>query len=206
MSSLSSTSDNQLIESIAKQDQRAYKELYKRHYRRVELHCRSTLFNKDQASEAAQETFLRVFLQAANYTPRASVLSWMMKIARNHCIDLNRRAQLRSCLSLDAPVRGDDDLTTFVEITPSDDASALQGLLVVEFLQLLSDSVCVLTANQKEAFDAAYVAGLPGRDAAASCGVSESAYKSRLYNATQRVRSVVRTTHEQIPEQLLSYL
>ena len=52
------------------------------------------LGNADEAEEAAQETFLRVYTQLGTYQPGRKFSSWLFSIASHHCIDVLRRRRL----------------------------------------------------------------------------------------------------------------
>ncbi len=52
------------------------------------------LGNADEAEEAAQETFLRVYTQLGTYQPGRKFSSWLLSIASHHCIDVLRRRRL----------------------------------------------------------------------------------------------------------------
>ena len=52
------------------------------------------LGNADEAEEAAQETFLRVYTQLGTYQPERKFSSWLFSIASHYCIDVLRRRRL----------------------------------------------------------------------------------------------------------------
>ena len=53
--------------------------------------CRRLLADPALAEDAAQETYLRARRGQASYDPAQPFRSWVLAIARNHCIDLLRR-------------------------------------------------------------------------------------------------------------------
>jgi RNA polymerase sigma-70 factor, ECF subfamily len=61
------------------------------------------LGNADEAEQAAQEAFIRVWMRLDSYDPAHKFSTWLLSITSNYCIDQirKRRAQL---LSLDEPL------------------------------------------------------------------------------------------------------
>lgn len=50
-----------------------------------------TLVNKNDASDATQEVFLRAWANLARYNPDFSFKTWIAKITINYCINLNQK-------------------------------------------------------------------------------------------------------------------
>jgi RNA polymerase sigma-70 factor, ECF subfamily len=60
----------------------------------------------DDARDAAQEAFVRAYTSISSFDPRQPFSAWVLRIARNHCIDLLRRR--RPTLTLVPEARGDE--------------------------------------------------------------------------------------------------
>lgn len=88
---VSSTTDSELLASVARKDKAALKELYHRHhdtlYRFAYSHCK----DEHEASDIVQETMVAVWQTAEKFSGRSAVRSWMFSIARNKAIDLRRK-------------------------------------------------------------------------------------------------------------------
>ncbi len=79
---------------VMKQDVAAYKVLYERYKRSVLGLSYKILGDKAAAEEVMQETFWRIWHNAASFsTKRGSFPNWMFGIARNLSIDIVRRGQ-----------------------------------------------------------------------------------------------------------------
>jgi RNA polymerase sigma-70 factor (ECF subfamily) len=72
-------------------DGRAYDQIYARYSGRVNGVCRRMLTQPDDAQEAAQEAFLRVYQALPRFNGRYQLGAWITRIATNVCLD-----QLRS--------------------------------------------------------------------------------------------------------------
>ncbi|MBI3460549.1 RNA polymerase sigma factor [Candidatus Acetothermia bacterium] len=80
-----------LIERVAKGDRSAWAELYERHKREVLALCYGILRNKDDATDAAEEAFLKVFQNSASLNPNGNARAWLLTIAANTCKDKLRK-------------------------------------------------------------------------------------------------------------------
>ncbi len=80
-----------LIERVAKGDRSAWGELYERHKREVIALCYGILRNRDEATDAAEEAFLKVFQNASSLNPNGNARSWVLTIAANTCKDKLRK-------------------------------------------------------------------------------------------------------------------
>jgi RNA polymerase sigma-70 factor (ECF subfamily) len=76
----------------------AFAEAYTAHFRQVRGLCRQLLGTADRAEDAAQEAFIRAYRAYASYDPAQPFAAWIMKIARNHCLDLLRRRSTEKAL------------------------------------------------------------------------------------------------------------
>ena len=60
------------------------------------------LVDSNDASDAAQEVFLRLYRYIQKFDPAQSWDAWVYRICANVCRDLNRKRRWRELLSLDA--------------------------------------------------------------------------------------------------------
>ena len=87
-------SDEQLMARVINKDMAAYKTLYERYKRSVLGLSYKILQEQAAAEEVMQETFWRIWHNAASFdTQRGSFPNWMFGIARNLSIDIVRRGQ-----------------------------------------------------------------------------------------------------------------
>ena len=103
------TSDviSDLIVLVAREDRAAFRALYSQAGSKLMGVLVRILKDRQEAEDALQETFTRVWLKARAYDPaRGSGLSWMIAMARNLAID---RLRARAPLT-------EDELRTLAEI------------------------------------------------------------------------------------------
>jgi RNA polymerase sigma-70 factor (ECF subfamily) len=92
-------------------DKVAFARLVEKHKQSVYGLCYRLLGGGEEARDAAQEAFVRAYTGIVDFDPRQPFAAWVLRIARNHCIDLLRRR--RPMLAL-AEGRSDDGPETGV--------------------------------------------------------------------------------------------
>ncbi len=84
--------DVEIVSAIAAGEQAALATLYDRYHRPCFAFAVRMLASEEDAREAVQEAFVRIWRSAAAYErERASVAGWVLSITRNLCIDELRR-------------------------------------------------------------------------------------------------------------------
>ena len=68
----------------------AYREIYDLYMPRARSICRRMLGDDQDAQEACQEVFLRVFQSLPRFNGRYQLGAWIARIATNHCLDVLR--------------------------------------------------------------------------------------------------------------------
>ena len=98
--------------AAASGDRTAFGRLVEKHKASVYGLCYRLLGSTDEARDAAQEAFVRSFTGIKSFDARQPFAAWVLRIARNHCIDLLRRR--RPTLALASEGRGDEGPENFV--------------------------------------------------------------------------------------------
>ncbi|MBS2024528.1 MAG: sigma-70 family RNA polymerase sigma factor [Deltaproteobacteria bacterium] len=99
-------------------DKAAFARLVERHKNSVYGLCHRLLGQPEEARDAAQEAFVRAYTGLSAFDARQPFAAWVLRIARNHCIDLLRRR--RPTLALVAESRGEDGPEVGVATEPAD--------------------------------------------------------------------------------------
>jgi RNA polymerase sigma-70 factor, ECF subfamily len=111
---LSDTStDAELVEGCKRGNLRAFERLYELHAARLKSVAFHLLRRREDAEDAVQETFLKVYRAMDAFEAQSSVATWMCRILINCCYDVMRKQQRlaeqpaeRSLASgVDAPLR-----------------------------------------------------------------------------------------------------
>jgi len=176
------SSDETLIRRIAGGDRLAMRTLFARH--RVPLYRWLLRIVRDEtlAEDLLSDVFLDVWRQAASYTGRASVSTWLLAIARHKALSARRR---RVDAELDAPIA-----STIAD--PGDDPEvALQKKNLGE---LLRNSLASLSPEHGEVIDLVYYHGKSVKEVADIVGVGEAAVKTRMFYARKKLAELTGTT------------
>jgi len=88
---LSEHSDENLVVASRAGDNGAYAVLAKRYYKCVFVVCLGMLGGVHDAEDIAQETMLKGLLNIRDLRDSSQFGSWIIRIAKNHCINLIRR-------------------------------------------------------------------------------------------------------------------
>jgi len=85
--------DAQLVESVRLGDTQAFAELYERYKRGVYEYCFRLLRDRDNAADATQNAFLKMFKGISELKSTAGFKVWMFTIARNEVFQHLRRSR-----------------------------------------------------------------------------------------------------------------
>lgn len=93
-------SDDDLIRVYREGDVAAFDALFARHHASVYNFARVMLDGSPDAEDVLQETFLQIARAARSYVPRGRFRVWMLRIARNLCLNrLDRRRRRRRLIA-----------------------------------------------------------------------------------------------------------
>jgi RNA polymerase sigma-70 factor (ECF subfamily) len=136
------------------------------------------------AEDAAQETFLRAYLQLASYDTGRSFKTWLLAIASHYCIDRLRRRRV-TLLSLD-----DEPLVQVLGLSckaPLPDEVALRG----EQASRMQRALAHLPAETRKVVALRYWGEYSCEEIAEATGASVNAVKSRLHRARAALASLL---------------
>src|ERR1044071_6952458 len=84
-----------LISQARQGDQDAFRQLVERYQGAVHNLAYRMLGDADEADDAAQEIFVRIYRQLGRYDPERKFSTWTLAIATNYCIDQLRRRRMQ---------------------------------------------------------------------------------------------------------------
>ncbi|KAB2897495.1 MAG: sigma-70 family RNA polymerase sigma factor [Kofleriaceae bacterium] len=90
-----------LADAVRAGDQEAFRALFDRHRRELQVHAYRMLGSFSDTEDLLQETFLRAWNRRASFEGRASVRAWLYRIATNACLDVLRQRKRRRALPFD---------------------------------------------------------------------------------------------------------
>jgi RNA polymerase sigma-70 factor (ECF subfamily) len=92
---LAPTEDATLIERCRREDALAWEALVRRYQARVLAVAYHYLRDADEARDAAQDIFVRVYQKLETFDGRTDFMAWLLRLSRNACIDRLRRKAAR---------------------------------------------------------------------------------------------------------------
>ena len=92
-----------LISRARAGDGEAFRELTEPHLRELQVHCYRMLGSFQDAEDALQNTLLAAWQGFGGFEGRASLRTWLYRIATNRCLDARRAASRRPAKEWDVP-------------------------------------------------------------------------------------------------------
>lgn len=148
------------MDAVSRPDSRHIAQLFERHGPRVYRRALRLLGSPEDAEEATQEIFLRVFRSVGEFREQSQLTTWLYQITTNYCLNLIRDRSRRAEL-YEAHVVPMADESSRSDPTRPEDLVLLRRLLV--------------TADAQQAAAAVYVFldGMSHEEAAGLLGVSK---------------------------------
>ncbi|HEX3490427.1 MAG TPA: RNA polymerase subunit sigma-70 [Streptosporangiaceae bacterium] len=114
--------DQVLLDQARAGHQDAFSDLVQPYRRELHVHCYRMLGSFDDADDAVQETLLAAWRGLAGYQARASVRTWLYRVATNTCLNLlraaSRRPQMAEPLPASAPAPTGSSEVTWLQPYP----------------------------------------------------------------------------------------
>ena len=101
-----------LLDRLRAGDEMAFEELVRQHQEALVRLAYRLVGDLDEASDVAQETFIRAYERIADFRGGSTLYTWLYRIAYNRAISLLRRRRVRRFLRLDL----DQELSEGVEL------------------------------------------------------------------------------------------
>jgi len=180
--------DTALVQRAQANDRAAFNEIVLRYKSKVYNFIHRMIPSMQDAEDLTQETFVRAYLSIRSFQSRASLNTWLFRIATNLCIDYGRRTKktqgLVTSLSQDAE---DDDSESQRDI-PDTDYDPQRLLLNKELGAQLERALRDLPEKLRTVVLLFDVEGLPYDEIAVIAGCPLGTVKSRLFNARAALR------------------
>jgi RNA polymerase sigma factor (sigma-70 family) len=122
-----------LISRARAGDGEAFRQLTESHRRELQLHCYRMLGSFQDAEDALQDTLLAAWQGLGGFQGRASLRTWLYRIATNRCLSARRSASRRPAKAWDLPQVAPPEPTRLGEVVwlqPYPDA-LLEGAIEV---------------------------------------------------------------------------
>lgn len=91
MPSVIDLSDGELSRQASEGDEKAFREILRRNRSRILAICLRMLRNRTESEEAAQDSFVKIYLHLNEFDPERNFSAWAAGIAINECRDRLRK-------------------------------------------------------------------------------------------------------------------
>jgi RNA polymerase sigma-70 factor (ECF subfamily) len=170
--------DEELVESSRKGDLEAFEQLFERYGPRMKSVAANLLGSAQDAEDAVQEAFLKMFRAAASFRRGARFSTWLYRILVNTCYDqLRTRRRRPEGAGLVDATRARFQLPAGVSDHP----------LRLE----LEDSLTRLPERARTVFLLSAVEGLTHREIGEILGVSEATSRTLLFEARRALQRLL---------------
>lgn len=170
-----SSEDKELVLAFKRGEDGSYQAIYGRYSPRVRGICRRLLVNDQDAEEAQQETFMKVFTGLAQFNGRYHLGAWVGKIATNVCLDHLRSKDRR-------PVDSADQ-STLMDLSDSSSEGAEDTFMKGDERQRVREVIAGLAPMHRAALALREFEGMSYADIAVALGMSEPQVKALLHRA-----------------------
>ena len=162
---------------ILQLDRRDFESIYESYYDRVYKYVYTILLNKEDAEDVTAETFLSAYTNFDRYdAQKASVSTWLTRIAHNHAVNIVRSAAYRKRTEMPEhwEAASDGDFTEEVM------ASEMMVRLYRE-----------LSPEEREFLNMRYVMEMKDKEIAELLGMQEKAVNKRYQRLLARCREML---------------
>jgi len=180
--------DASLALSAARGDRQAFARLVEENKRSVYGLCIRLLSDPEEARDAAQESFTRAYASLESYDLEQAFAPWVLRIARNHCLDLlRRRIPARARVELDAV---DEDGPPH-ELPDTTSERADDAIEKAQVREALDRAVAALPPNYREVVHLFHVEQLSYKEIASTMGIPLGTVMTWLHRARAQLKNLL---------------
>ncbi|MDA8290898.1 MAG: RNA polymerase subunit sigma-70 [Actinomycetota bacterium] len=190
--------DEDLVDRARSGDESAFSELVAPYRRELQVHAYRMLGSVADAEDVLQETLLAAWRGLGQFEGRASVRTWLYRIATNRSLNVLRSARRRPVAAIPLDVTPPEPTrlgeTTWLEPYPDLLLDPVAEGPEARYDSLESVSLAFVTAlqllppRQRAVLVLCDVLAFPAREAASALGTSESAARAALKRARETLR------------------
>ena len=166
----------------ARNDERAFTELYNHFFPRVYNFIYARMKNADSADDVVSMTFMKVYENLEKYNPtKAAFSTWLFRIASNSMLDYFRRTQSRGEVEWDETF--DPPASEFEE----PESKVLKAEGNAEILRAMDK----LTEKERRIVELKYFSGVGNKEIAELLGITANNVGVVLHGALKKMRKVL---------------
>lgn len=172
-----------VIERAVAGDSTAFDEIVTCYQRRVVSTAWRVLGNEEDARDAAQEVFLRLYKHLHKYDPERDFSGWLYRVVINACWDIARKRGPGAGLSSLETERELGELDT---LSGSDDLEA--AAILSQQRRIIAQALDTLSTREREAIVLRDLEGLSTQEVARILGTSQATVRSQISSARTKIK------------------
>ena len=189
--------DALLVEKFQQGEKSFFADLVNMYQDKVMASCMRMLGNREDAEDAAQEIFIKVYDALMRFDPRAKFSTWLYRITMNHCLNVLRGRRIRKVFSIHKKENIEINEIMMAKKQVDQTNQPDVHLEDKEREKLIWQAIDSLPQNQKVAVVLSKFGGLSYKEVAEVMENSVSAVESLLFRAKDKLyKNLSRTLNE----------
>ena len=185
---LDCSNDSELVKQFQDGDTEAFNPLILKYQQKIYNLIYLRVHERETAKDLCQDVFLKAFKALSNFKGECTFYSWIYRIAENCTVDfLRKQKQHRMVLSLEELSANTEDRLQMTDMYPP----SCQILENEELGYIIRKAVNHLPPHQQRVFNFRYRKELSIKEIALRLNCTEGTIKRHLYNARQKLRSML---------------
>lgn len=186
--------ESELIEKIKHGNTDAFSQLVKIYEKKAFNFAYRMLSDREEAEDATQEAFLRVFNKIDTFCGNSSFSTWFYTILNNICLDiLRKRSRSINTVSINQSADDEDEFELQVEDNSPGPYEQLQKKTAKEILE---EGIALLSDEHRTVIVMRDINGLEYEDIGKILGISLGTVKSRISRARLALRKILEDNKE----------
>jgi RNA polymerase sigma-70 factor (ECF subfamily) len=196
-----SGNEKKLVEKAKSGDIGAFEKLIEGHQKKVFNIALRMIGNYDEASELAQEAFLRAFKSIKSFKGDSLFSTWIYKITTNVCLDEIRRKKKKKLISLDEDIEhdGSEFKRQIKDDSPGPESVAENN----ELKRMVKESINLLPGDYKVVLVLRDIQGFSYEEISRILNCPTGTVKSRINRARQALKKILQKNGELIIEEFV---
>lgn len=178
--------DNVLIDRFLDNDEQAFNLLVRKHQDFVYNITRKVTGNHEDAIEAAQRVFVKMYDRLASFNKNSAFSTWLYRVATNESLNVVRSRRLKRWFGYDEMGKEFSDSA----------ANPFETLVEAEKKEQLDRVIQTLPDRQRTVFVLRMSEGLAYEEIADILGVSEGSLKASFFHAVKKVTKALEEIYE----------
>lgn len=181
----------ELMRRAASGEDAAFESLVRHFEGMVYSFALQSLRRREDAEDATQEVFLKLWRTLGTWRDEASVKTYVMRIARNTVIDMIRRRNSRPVDSLTVEDDGEESQRDIADTDTSSNPAADYARR--EQIEAVRSAIDELPPDHREIIILRDINGLSYAEIAEATGLDPGTVKSRLSRAREKLKEILKT-------------